>query len=297
MAKTDKSEICQQFVMTQLTNIQHQLDQCNMELIKQAQSSLSLSISMLLPSREIMDKCLKEYIYLQQKHLFKRIENQLILYKDDIYGQKLYHQLSAYNLRCVQQQAIQQLIHLQQVQFEVYEEMIMLKERIVHQFLPPIFDQLEQYITVQDDFYSPSVADQTLVEMKNKRRTISKESKRTILNVYMYAYRFKINDYQQQYQQALNELELNFTYNTIIKNGLTLFQAIKTYMIHRTQRIQREINDKKTHFRQIIARHRHRSSKAKKTVGVSPQLTANVLHHTLNTNELTHLSKGKIGHC
>jgi hypothetical protein len=173
----------------------------------------------------------------------------------------------------------------------------MLKERIVHQFLPPIFDQLEQYITVQDDFYSPSIADQTSLEMKNKRRTILKENKRTILNIYMYAYRFKINDYQQQYQQALNELELNFTFNKITINGLTLFQAIKTYMIHRTQRIQQEINDKKTHFRQIIALHRHRSSKAKKTVGVSPQLTVNVLHHTLNTNELAHLSQGKIGHC
>jgi hypothetical protein len=193
MAKTNEPEICQQFVMTQLNNIKHQLDQCNMELIRQTQSSISI----LLPSIEILDNCLKEYVYLQQKYLFKRIENQLIICKDDIYDQKLYQQLSAYQLTNVQQQAIQQRINLRQVQLEVYEELIMLNERILHQFLPPNFDQLEQYMA--QDFYWPSIADHTLLEMKNKRRKILQQGKRILLNMYAYAYKFKINDYEQQY--------------------------------------------------------------------------------------------------
>jgi len=290
MAKIDKPEICQQYVISKLTNIRHQLDECNMELFRQTEST---SISILLPSFDILDKCLKDYVSLQQKYLFKRIENQLIGYKDDIHDQKLYHQLFVYNLTTAQQEAIQQLVHLQQVQLEVYEELIMLKERILHQFLPPIFDHLEQYIA-QPELYSPSIADQTIVEMKTKHRKKLQQGKRTILNMYMYAYRFKIKDYEQQYQQALNEFELKFTGNAIIINGMTLFQALKTYMNHRTDRIKQEIMNKISHFRQTIARHRQRSSLAKKTVGVSPQITDNVLHHALNTDELAHLSRGKI---
>ncbi|CAF1496672.1 unnamed protein product [Rotaria sordida] len=48
--------------------------------------------------------------------------------------------------------------------------------------------------------------------MKTKRRKILQHGKRTTLNIFMYTYRLKINDYEQQYQQALNELELNFTF-------------------------------------------------------------------------------------
>ena len=87
---------------------------------------------------------------------------------------------------------------------------------------------------------------------------------------------------------------MKLTRNTSIINAVTLFQALKTYMNHRTDRIKQEIMDKISHFCQIIARHRQRSSLAKKTVDVSPQITVNVLHHALNTDELAHLSRGKI---
>ena len=295
MAKTDEPEMCQTFVMKQLTNIKHQLNECNLELTRQAQ--LSSSILILLPSIDAMDNCLKEYVGLQQKHLFKRIEIQLNTYKDNIHDRKLYHRLSAYQLSIIQQQAIQQLIHLHQAQFEVYEEFTTLKERIIHQFLPPNFDQFEQYI-IQNDFYAPSVEDQTFIEMNTRRRKILQKGKRTILHIYAYAYQFKIKNYQQQYEQALNEFELKFTSNTTSTiDGLTLFQAVKTYLIHRTHLMKQEIHDKISHFRQIIARHRQRSSLAKKMVGVSPEIIINVLsHHTLNADELAYLSRGKTDH-
>jgi hypothetical protein len=178
MAKTDQSEICNQFVMGQLTNIQHQLDQCYMELIRQTHSS----VSMVLPSIENIDSGLKEYVRLQQNHLSKRIDNQLIMYKDDICDQKFYHQLSAYHITTAQQQAIQQLINLRQIQLEVYEELLMLKERILHQFLPHNFDQLQAYIA--QEYYWPPIADYTLVEMKNKRQKILQQGKRALLNIY-----------------------------------------------------------------------------------------------------------------
>ena len=63
-------------------------------------------------------------------------------------------------------------------------------------------------------------------------------------------------------------------------------------MIHRTNRIKQEIYHKIIDFRQIITHHRKRTSTAKKTIGVSPEVIINVLHHTLNDEELDHLSLG-----
>ena len=80
----------------------------------------------------------------------------------------------------------------------------------------------------------------------------------------------------------MDEIELNFASNTIIINEQSLFNTIKVYMIHRTNRIKQEIYHKITDFRQIITHHRQRSTTAKKTVGVSPEVIINVLHHTLN---------------
>jgi predicted DNA-binding protein YlxM (UPF0122 family) len=199
--------------------------------------------------------------------------------------------LSAYKITIARQQAIQQLINLRQQQLEVYEEVIMLNERVLHQFLPPNSDQLEEYIA--QNYYWPPIADHTLPEMKTKRRKLLQQIKRTLLNMYMYAYRFKINDYQQQYEQLLDEIEFNFASNTIIINEQSLFNTIKVYMIHRTNRIKQEIYHKIKDFRQIITRRRQRSSTAKKTIDVSSQVTINVLHHTLNDDELAPLSLGK----
>ncbi|CAF1506248.1 unnamed protein product, partial [Rotaria sordida] len=291
IAETNQSHVCQQYVLTQLTDIKQQVDQCNSELSKQASSS---SIPLLLPSLNILDSCLKEYVYLQQNYLFKRINQQLIRCKNDISDQKLYQQLLAYHLTIDQQQTIQQLINLRQIQLQVYEDMIMLKERILHRFLPPNFDQIEEYIA-PNDYYSPPITDHSLVEIKTKRRKILQHVKRTLINIYMCAYETKIDEYEQEYQQILNEIELKYSNNTsiVIINGLTLFDAIKAYMLHRTNFIQQEIYYKIAYFRQIIAQRRQRSSTAKKTIGVSPQVTIDVLHHIFNDDELTYLSKGE----
>ena len=74
---------------------------------------------------------------------------------------------------------------------------------------------------------------------------------------------------------------LKFAGNKTTIAGQSLSNAIKTYMIYRTERIKEEISQKITHFHQIIARRRQRASTAKKAIGVSPKVTIDVLHHTL----------------
>ena len=269
--------------------VTQQLNQCNAELIKHAQSPSALSS---LPSKEILDTYLKVYVRLQQSYLLKRIDKQLFSYKADICVQKLHCQLFMYHLTTSDQGTIEQLVHLRQVQMQVYEELTMLKERIRYQFLSTNFDQLGEYIA--PDYYWPPIADRTLVETKTKRRKIVQQAKRKLLNIYIFAYEMKIYHYEEQYQQALNELELKFASNKTTIAGQSLLNAVKAYMVYRTERIKGDIFQKTAHFRQIIARRRQRSSVAKKALGVSPQVTIDVLHHTLNEDELTYLSLGKI---
>ncbi|CAF1094908.1 unnamed protein product [Didymodactylos carnosus] len=130
--------------------------------------------------------------------------------------------------------------------------------------------------------------------MKTRRRKILQPAKRTLLNLYFYAYEYKIiNEYEQHYQQVLNEFEVKFAHCPIVSNWLTLFHAVQTYLNDRTHHIIHETNHKIKHFRKIIARRRQRSSLAKKTIGVSPQLTIDVLHHPFHADELVHLSLGE----
>ena len=94
MAKTDQSDMCESHIMTQLAIIDEQLEQCNMELSKQAKSSIMNQ----LPSLEKIDIDLKAYVSLQQNRLVTRIDHQLIRYQNDIRNQQLYRQLFTYNL-------------------------------------------------------------------------------------------------------------------------------------------------------------------------------------------------------
>ncbi|CAF3847890.1 unnamed protein product [Rotaria sp. Silwood1] len=286
MAKTNQPNICQQYVRIQLETINGQLKQCNKELIRQAETSRSI----LLPSLDIMDMNLKNYVSLQQNYLIQRNDHQLIRCKNDIRDQQLYRQLFTDNLITIQREVLQQLIDLKRAQLEVYEEFIMLEQRILYQFLPPNFDQFEK-ITAPD-FYWPHIADCTLVLIKRKRRNILKQGKRTLLNIFYAAYEYKIEEYEQQYQQGLKEFQSRFP-NTIQINEISLIDAFKTYIVLHTNRIIHDILNKIAHFREIIAQRYQRSSSTKKMVGVSPEVTIDVLHCPFKADELSYLSLGE----
>ncbi|CAF5182310.1 unnamed protein product, partial [Rotaria sp. Silwood1] len=153
--------------------------------------------------------------------------------------------------------------------------------------LPPNFDQFEK-ITAPD-FYWPHIADCTLVLIKRKRRNILKQGKRTLLNIFYAAYEYKIEEYEQQYQQGLKEFQSRFP-NTIQINEISLIDAFKTYIVLHTNRIIHDILNKIAHFREIIAQRYQRSSSTKKMVGVSPEVTIDVLHCPFKADELSYLS-------
>ncbi|CAF1273836.1 unnamed protein product [Rotaria sp. Silwood1] len=285
MAKTTQADLCENYIMTQLAMIDDQLEQCNLELNTQAQSTIPL----LLPTLDIMDASLKNYVSLQQNYLVERMQHKIRKFKDEFRDEQLYRDLFSYNLSCVQRQILEQIIHVRTAQLQVYEEFMMLEQRILHQFLPPNFDQFEK-ITAPD-IYWPPIADRTLVDIQTKHRTILKRGKRSLLNLFYAAYEYKINEYQVQYKENLNQLGLQFS-TTIQINGMSFIDYFKAYMIHRTQTAIGNIFQKLCHFRQIIAQRYQRSSAAKTMVGVLPEVIVDVLHCPYKSEELSHLSLG-----
>ncbi|CAM4814943.1 unnamed protein product [Rotaria magnacalcarata] len=255
MAKTNQSELIENYIMTQLAMIDDQIEQCIMELSRQAQSESPIPI--LLPSLEIMDIELKKYVRVQQHHLLKRMDDQLNRCKNDIRDQHLHRQLFTYPLLTNSQRTtLEQLIHQRKVHLDVYEEFIMFEQRILHQFLPVNFDELEKKhcskfllamhrssvqtsekgnfgsfgnfnYRVHGSFgnfcnflfrkseHTSCIVDRTLVDVRIQRRNIIKRGKRSLLNLYYVAYEYKMNDCEQQYQQLFNEFEIGFTAGTV----------------------------------------------------------------------------------
>ncbi len=93
MAKTNKHELCQQFIRNRLTELNQQFDQCTTDLLTQSPSCSSK----LLPL-DILDHNLTEFVHLQQKYLSNKMNSQLNRYKDMIEEKKLYQNLSTYTL-------------------------------------------------------------------------------------------------------------------------------------------------------------------------------------------------------
>ena len=92
MAETNEPHLCQQFVKNYLTDIQNQLDQCNVALTRQSQSCPKIL------SIVIIDHRLKEYVHSQQRQFSYKISHQLSQFKHEIREKQLHSELFAFHL-------------------------------------------------------------------------------------------------------------------------------------------------------------------------------------------------------
>ncbi|CAF4548417.1 unnamed protein product [Rotaria socialis] len=125
MAKTNEPDLCKQYIVEYLNEIKIHLDLCRIKLNTQAQSWIST-----LPSLEILDDNLKQYVRLQNKHLSTTIDKQLARYKNVLEEKKVLQQISFY-LTPNDQVLMDELINLQQIQIQLLEEFNMLEQRII----------------------------------------------------------------------------------------------------------------------------------------------------------------------
>jgi hypothetical protein len=92
MANTTESERCTQYVMENLTQIKKQLEQCTLELNRQSWDCPS---SLIL---ETVDLRLKEFVRLQRKSLFNKMNYQLTLFTDAVQEKELLQTVSTHPL-------------------------------------------------------------------------------------------------------------------------------------------------------------------------------------------------------
>jgi hypothetical protein len=310
LAKTNDYQLCQEFVVNYVHELNRQFHECILASIKQSQSCPST----LLPL-ETLDERLTEFVCLQRNYLFAKKKDQLKRFQDLIRERELFQSLMNHDVIVSQvykqsntientrihvlsvvsfvkqKEAFNQLMTLCQVQLQIFEEFTMFEQRIRCNFLSREFDHLER--SVAPDIYWPMVNDRIAVEFEKKRYKIVQEAKRTLLNNYLHAFEMKIQEYENQYQQDLNKFQQMMS-NNMDMNETTLLDCIVTYMDHRTNRMEQEIYDKIPSCRRKLLRRRQRSSSStKKIVSVCPKVIVDVNHVPLNVAQLAYLSRGK----
>ena len=170
----------------------------------------------------------------------------------------------------------------------------MFEARILCQFLPKNFDDLDSFLG-PTGIYSPLCEDHISVEFKRKRYKSLQETKRTWLQILVRAYELKNQEYAQQYQQELATLQLQLSTRTVDNERRSLIETVKAYMAHRKHRLVHDLEFNVSFYRAALGRRRQRcssSSTKKTTVGVSPEVILFTNSIALNAAELAHLSKG-----
>jgi len=175
-------------------------------------------------------------------------------------------------------------------QANIYEEQLELEMRILYRFLPSNFDDLENFLA--SDIYLPVIEDQTLIQFKNKRLNIIKETKRQYLKILFHALEIGIQEFDQQYQYELEQLKINLL-NQINENNSMMYYHIEEYLNSQTENLKKDISKKILSYRKIFLRNRQRSSKSKNTISVSPEPYLDLITNPFNKNEWNYLSLGK----
>ncbi|CAF1430022.1 unnamed protein product [Adineta steineri] len=287
-AKTNESILCQQYIVESLNETKAHLDLCYAKLNAQAQSWMST-----LPSSDILDNNLKQFVRQQKRHLSTRIDKQLKQYKDVLEEKKTLQQISLY-LTSNDQILVDELINLQQLQMQLMKEFVMLEQRIICKLLPQNFDSIDNLI--KPHLYTPLIHDMTSIEFKIQQSKIIQQIKRTWLNIYFNAYEKKIQEYEEQYIEKLHNIQLRFECKNNV-NRIFHLNSIKTYLTNRKQRMIQQIYIDMSDYRKKLLNYRKRSSKAKKTIDVSPKPIFYLLFNPFNDQERDYLCKGTFISC
>ncbi|CAF5184021.1 unnamed protein product, partial [Rotaria magnacalcarata] len=221
MANANDFNLCQEYLINYINDIKQQLHQCQMELTKLYQSRPIATLSM-----NEVDRCLKEFVVCQRKYLSIRNNNQLVNFQDDLSEKELFTLVSAYSLTTNQNEHMHQLITIREQQVKLWEQLLMLRMRILDKFLPEHFDDLEHFIA--PNIYSPVISNTIAIQFKNKRYKIIQEAKRSWLNIILHAYEIKIQEYDRQYQYELIQLKSQLL-NSMTLNGESMFHHLNEY--------------------------------------------------------------------
>ena len=93
MANTKDFDLCQQYVINYMESLEKQVNECQLEFLKQSQTCPIQAIPL-----DQIDQYLKEVVDRERKYLLTRNNRQLEQFKNEIYRQDLLRQISTYHL-------------------------------------------------------------------------------------------------------------------------------------------------------------------------------------------------------
>ena len=176
----------------------------------------------------------------------------------------------------------------------LWKELMQLKIRILHKFLPSDFDHLEHFLIPTN--YTPLNSDRQSIDTRNKTYKTVQETKRTWLDIYFNAYYTQIQTYDQQYQRQFKQLELEIRRNTtIIESNSALLNKIKDYLNEQQINLKQTVNQQIPFYRKKLLKDRqHLLSMGKSMIGVSPEPYLDLLTNPCDKHQWHYLTLGKI---
>ena len=169
----------------------------------------------------------------------------------------------------------------------------MLETRILSKFLPSNFNDMELWIA-PPNLYSPVLINSKVIQFNNHHSHIIKEAKRNWLNISFNVYEFQIQEFEQQYQSELEQLETQLLNGTSRDNGAVVYNQLKEYLTCERIKLKKDIHSQIPLFRtKLFQQQRRHAPKTKHTTGVSSEPYLDLISNPFTKIEWNHLSLGK----
>jgi hypothetical protein len=97
-------------------------------------------------------------------------------------------------------------MNIRQNQLQFLQELLRLEQHILCRFLPKPYSQID-YDMAPANLTTVAITGSTLVELTNNTKKMAQLEKRRVLQNELKRYETSIQDYEDQYQQGLIELE------------------------------------------------------------------------------------------
>ncbi|CAF4306187.1 unnamed protein product [Rotaria sp. Silwood2] len=276
--KIRNDEEIKPLIMNYLHEIEKNLQQCNEKLTSQMlrrPSTLSL---------ETIDNSLKDFVKLHQKRFTKKINCQKAKLTAKLHDNHLWLKLSSYQMTIEQLERIERLMSIQHEQIQLYEELLMLEQRILCRLLPKSFDDISIHEINSEE-------NNTFSDLRMKEKMVRK-IKRNMLNDCIYSYEQKILLTEQQYQQELTIFENMSSMSNADGYKMSLLTSLKAFLENRIHQMKQSCRFKMTFFRSTLFRRRTRLlSTQNKITEVYPQTIIDVSNLPFNDKELSYISE------
>lgn len=178
---------------------------------------------------------------------------------------------------------------LRRAQLEVFQDLLRLEQHVLCKFLPRQYKQID-YQRTTANLTTVCVTGATSGALTNDAKTLVRKEMRVMLQNEIKRYETRIQEYENQCQQSLRELEHHCIDQT--RNGLPLIDIIRNYLKSRQEEtIQNSINTLPAYRLKLLRRRRH-YMREKEIITPSPEILIDAPGVSFKRDQITYLSRG-----